>query len=125
MLDGHILPIIHSIRRASDLKSKPLIVGYNRDEMNFFFAQNRDTEIYALTEDTLKARLERELGLNAAAVLAAYRKEPARRLSSRPVRGDRVGAVRRHRLDRRLPSGSSAQHGAPVYMYVFTHESER
>ncbi len=100
VLDGRILrdhpfdPTAPAISR-----DKPLIVGYNRDEMNFFFAQNRDTDVYALTDATLKARLERELGSNAAVVLAAYRKEPAGHLSCRPVRGDRVGAFRRHRLD--------------------------
>jgi carboxylesterase type B len=62
VLDGHVLrdhpfdPTAPAISR-----DKPLIVGYNRDEMNFFFAQNRDTEVYALTDATLKARLDRDL----------------------------------------------------------------
>jgi len=105
-------------------RDKPLIVGYNRDEMNFFFAQNRDTDVYALTDATLKARLVRDLGSNAAAVLAAYQKS---RPEASPA--DLYVAIASARF---AGSGSIvigerkyAQHGAPVYMYVFAHESDR
>ena len=109
--------IIHSIPTPPAIsRDKPLIVGYNRDEMNFFFAQNRDTDVYALMDTTLKMRLERELGPVGAAVLTADQKS-GRTPLRRPVRGDRVGRF----------AGSGpivmaereyAQHGAPVYMYV-------
>jgi para-nitrobenzyl esterase len=105
-------------------RDKPLIVGYNRDEMNFFFAQNRDTDVYALTDTTLKMRLERELGPSGAAVLTAYQKS---RPDASPA--DLYVAIASARF---AGSGSIvmaerkyAQHGAPVYMYVFTHESNR
>ena len=42
MLDGHVMPNDPFYPTAPVIsKSKPLIVGYNRDEMNFFFAQQR------------------------------------------------------------------------------------
>jgi para-nitrobenzyl esterase len=39
VLDGHIMPN-HPFDPTAPVnsKDKPLIVGYNRDEMNFFFA---------------------------------------------------------------------------------------
>jgi para-nitrobenzyl esterase len=125
VLDGRILrdhPFDPSAPAIS--RDKPLIVGYNRDEMNFFFAQNRDTDVYALTDATLKARLERELGPNAAAVLAAYRKS---RPEATPT--DLYVAIASARFagtgSIAIAERKHAQHGAPVYMYVFTHESDR
>ena len=125
VLDGRILKD-HPFDPAAPAisKDKPLIVGYNRDEMNFFFAQNRDTEVYALTDATLAARLERELGSNAAAVLAAYRKS---RPEASPA--DLYVAIASARFAGTgsivMAERKYAQHGAPVYMYVFTHESDR
>jgi para-nitrobenzyl esterase len=105
-------------------KNKPLIVGYNRDEMNFFFAQQRNTAVYSLTDDTLKQRLDNELGPDADAVLAAYKKS---RPDASPsdlyvaiatARFDVIGSIT-------IAERKYAQHGAPVYMYCFVHESDR
>ena len=124
-LDGHIMdhdPFYPTAAAIS--KNKPLIVGYNRDEMNFFFAQGRATDVYSLTEDTLKDRLDRELGGNAGVVLNAYKKS---RLDASPAdlyvaiataRFDVIGSVT-------IAERKFAQHGAPVYMYNFVHESKR
>jgi para-nitrobenzyl esterase len=105
-------------------KDKPLMVGYNRDEMNFFFAQNGATDVYSLTEATLKERLEREQGPNAAAVLEAYRKS---RPNASPA--DLYVAIATARFavigSTTIAERKYAQHGAPVYTYCFTHESER
>jgi para-nitrobenzyl esterase len=106
-------------------KDKPLMVGYNRDEMNFFIAQNgTGADVYSLTEATLKERLEREQGANASAVLAAYRK-------SRPNEspGELYEAISTARFavigSTTIAERKYAQHGALVFMYCFTHESER
>ena len=100
VLDGHLMPThpFDPIAPAIS-KSKPLMVGYNRDEMNFFIAQNGAAEIYALTEDTLKARLEREYGVERGADFRGLPKKPARRVARRAVRRDRHRTVRRDRLD--------------------------
>jgi para-nitrobenzyl esterase len=125
VLDGRIMPD-HPFDPAAPAisKDKPLIVGYNRDEMNFFFAQNRQTDVYALTDETLKARLEQELGTRADAVLAAYR-------TSRPGASpaDLYVAIASTRFagagSITIAERKHVQGGAPVYMYVFTHESDR
>jgi para-nitrobenzyl esterase len=125
VLDGTILPV-HPFDPTAPAVSrdKPLIVGYNRDEMNFFFAQNRQTDVYALTDETLKARLERELGARADAVLAAYRKS---RPGASPA--DLYVAVASTRFagtgSIAIAERKHAQGGAPAYLYVFTHESDR
>jgi para-nitrobenzyl esterase len=124
-LDGKIMPYDPFYPTAAAIsKNKPLIVGYNRDEMNFFFAQNRATDVYSLTEDTLKQRLDSELGANAETVLAAYKKSrpdasPADLyVAIATARFDVIGSVT-------IAERKYAQHGAPVYMYCFTHESKR
>ena len=116
VLDGRILPD-HPFDPAAPAVSrdKPLIVGYNRDEMNFFFAQNRETDVYALTDATLKARLDRELGPSATAVLAAYRKS---RPDASPA--DLYVAIASARFagigSTTIAERKYAQRGAPVYM---------
>ena len=125
VLDGHVMPNDPFYPTAPAIsKNKPLIVGYNRDEMNFFFAQQRNTEVYSLTEDTLKQRLDNELGPDAGEVLAAYKKS---RPDASPsdlyvaiatARFDVIGSIT-------IAERKYAQHGAPVYMYCFVHESDR
>ena len=124
-LDGHIMDHDPFYPTAAPIsKNKPLIVGYNRDEMNFFFAQNRATDVYSLTEDTLKERRDRELGANADAVLNAYKKSrpdasPADLyVAIATARFDVIGSIT-------IAERKFAQHGAPVYMYNFVHESKR
>ena len=125
MLDGKILPHHPFDPGAPAIsKNKPLIVGYNRDEMNFFFAQNRATDVYSLTDDSLQERLNKELGADAATVLAAYRKS---RPEASPA--DLYVAIATARFagigETTIAERKFAQHGAPVYSYIFTHESDR
>jgi para-nitrobenzyl esterase len=125
VLDGHVMPNDPFYPTAPAIsKNKPLIVGYNRDEMNFFFAQQHNTEVYSLTEDTLKQRLDNELGPDADEVLAAYKKS---RPDASPsdlyvaiatARFDVIGSIT-------IAERKYAQHGAPVYMYCFVHQSDR
>lgn len=125
VLDGEILPNHPFDPGAPAIsRQKPLIVGYNRDEMNFFFAQNHATDIYSLTDDTLKERLEKELGADAPAVLAAYRK--SRPDASPPDLYVAIATARFAGIgETTMAERKFAQHGAPVYMYIFTHESDR
>ncbi len=125
VLDGHVMPNHPFSPTAPAIsKNKPLIVGYNRDEMNFFFAQNRATDVYALTDETLKERLGKELGANAEPVLAAYKKS---RPEASPA--DLYVAIATARFavigSTTIAERKYAQHGAPVYMYSFNHESDR
>ena len=125
ILDGAILPKHPFDPEAPAIsRDKPLIVGYNRDEMNFFFAQNRQTDVYTMTDEALQSRLAKELGARAEVVLAAYRK-------SRPAASpaDLYVAIASTRFagtgSITIAERKYAQRGAPVYLYVFTHESDR
>ena len=123
--DGRILPD-HPFDPAAPAMSrdKPLIVGYNRDEMNFFFAQNRATDVYSLTEESLKERLDREFGANGVSILAAYRRgRPTESPASVyvAITSARFAGIGSTTIAER----KYAQRGAPVYSYVFTHESDR
>lgn len=124
VVDGTVLPN-HPFDPVAPAisKNKPLIVGSNRDETNFFFMQNHATDVYELTEATLKERLQKELGANADAVLDAYRKSrpdasaPDLYVAITTAQMIGLGAIT-------IAERKYAQHGAPVYMYIFTHESD-
>ena len=103
-------------------RDKPLIVGTNKDEMAFFFWERKDTDAFTLTDDRLQARLTKELGANAEKVLATYRKS---RPSASPA--DLYVAITTARAmwlgSIEIAEKKFAQNAAPVYMYMFTHES--
>ena len=124
VVDGTVLPRHPFDPEAPSIsKDKPLIVGYNRDETVFFFNQQRNTEVYSLTEESLKERLSKEFTSNADAVFEGYRK-------SRPDASpsDLYIAITTARMigigAGTIAERKSAQRGAPAYMYVFKHENE-
>jgi len=123
VVDGTVLPRHPFDPDAPGVsKNKPLIVGYNRDETLFFL--QRDPEVFNLTEETLRGRLGKELGTNAETVYGTYRKTRPDAsptdlyiaVTSANMIG--VGAVT-------IAERKYAQRGAPVFMYIFTHESDR
>jgi para-nitrobenzyl esterase len=123
VVDGKVLPSHPFDPQAPAIsKSKPLMVGYNRDETVFFFNQQRNTEVYNLTESTLKERLATEFAGNADAVYEAYHK-------SRPddSPSDLYIAISTARMigigAMTIAERKYAQHGAPAYMYIFKHEN--
>jgi para-nitrobenzyl esterase len=123
VVDGSILPRHPFEPDAPAIsKDKPLMVGYNRDETIFFFNQQRNTEVYSLTEASLKERLSKDFGENTEAVIEAYRKG---RPEASP--SDLYIAITTARMigigARTIAERKSAQHGAPAYMYVFKHEN--
>ena len=125
MLDGHVMPRDPFYPNAAPIsKSKPLIIGYNRDEMNFFFGSYGGASVYSLTDATLKLRLDAQFGGNAGRVLAAYRKSrphdsPADLyVAISTALFDVIGSIL-------IAERKYEQHGAPVYMYCFTHKSQR
>jgi len=124
VVDGTILPHHPFDPSAPAIsKNKPLIVGSNRDETIFFFQQQRNTEVFNLTEATLKERLAKEFGANGDAVFDAYSKS---RPGASPT--DLYIAITTARMigvgAMTIAERKYAQRGAPVYMYIFTHESE-
>ena len=124
VLDGAILPHHPFDPVAPGIsKSKPLIVGSNRDETNFFFMENRNVEVFDLSEASLKERLRKEFGEPAGEIYDVYHRS---RPQASPT--DLYTAITTARM---IGTGAItiaerkyAQHGAPVYMYIFTHESD-
>ena len=124
VVDGTILPNHPFDPEAPAIsQNKPLIVGSNRDETNFFFMQSHSTDVYELTEATLKERLKKELGANADVVFDTYRKSrpdasaPDLYIAISTAQMIGLGAIT-------IAERKYAQHAAPVYMYIFTHESD-
>ena len=124
VVDGTILPRHPFDPEAPAIsKDKPLIVGYNRDETAFFFMQSHNTDVFNLTDSGLQQRLQKELGDKADRVLATYRKSrpgasPADLyIAISTARMIGLGAIT-------IAERKYAQHGAPVYAYVFMHESD-
>jgi para-nitrobenzyl esterase len=125
VVDGAVLPRDPFDPDAPAIsKDKPLIVGYNRDETIFFFMESHNTDVFNLTEASLKERLQKEFGDHAEEVYAAYHKS---RPEASPT--DLYIAISSARMfgfgSITIAERKYAQHGAPVYAYIFTYESQR
>ena len=125
VVDGTILPHHPFDPEAPAIsKDKPLIVGYNRDETIFFFMESHNTDVFNLTEASLKDRLQKEFGEHAEEVFTTYRKS---RPEASPT--DLYIAISTARIigfgSITIAERKFAQHGAPVYAYIFTYESQR
>jgi para-nitrobenzyl esterase len=74
LVDGVVLPAHPFHPTAPSISAdKPLIVGYNRDEMVFFHMRSPDKSVFALDEDGLSQRMTELFGSNAQKLIAAYR----------------------------------------------------
>ncbi len=125
VVDGTILPHHPFDPEAPAIsKDKPLMVGYNRDETIFFFMESHNTDVFNLTEASLKERLHTEFGEHADEVYIAYHKS---RPEASPT--DLYIAISTARMigfgSITIAERKFAQHGAPVYSYIFTYESQR
>ncbi len=103
-------------------KDKPLMVGTNKDEMAFFYWERKANDLFTLTDDGLKSRLTEEFGSDADRILSTYRKS---RPGASPA--DLYIAITTSRAmwlgSIEIAEKKFEQGGAPVYMYMFTHES--
>jgi len=104
-------------------RAKPLIVGWNEDEYNFFAWQRRDTSGYGLDLAALRAKLEPRFGDDTPRIVDTYRKS---RPSASPtdifvdvqsVTMMGVGSIE-------IAQRKAEQGGAPVYLYNFGYKSE-
>ena len=124
VVDGTVLPRHPFDPDAPGIsKAKPLMVGYNRDETVFFFNQQRNLEVFNLTEPQLKERLSKEFPGNDQAIYEAYHKSRPEASPSElyvaitTARMIGIGAMT-------IAERKSAQRGAPAFMYVFKHVNE-
>lgn len=125
VVDGTILPAHPFDPLAPAIsKDKPLLVGGNEDEQAFFSMTAGDREAFELDDAKLEARLSRELGDDAHAVLQAYR-------SDRPgaTPSELYIAIRSALFSgigsRLIAERKTTQGGAPAYLYCFTFDTDR
>ncbi len=125
VVDGTVLPRDPFVPGPPEFsKDKPLVVGYNHDEMVFFFGQGgQNNEVFTLTEEVLKERLSGEFGDNADEVYAAYHESRPDASPSQlyvaiaTARAFGIGAEE-------IAARKYAQGGAPSYMYIFRHAND-
>ena len=103
-------------------RDKPLMVGTNRDEMAFFYWERKATDLFTLTEDVLKSQLTKDFGENAEKILTTYRKgRPDATPSDLYIAITTARAMWLGSIE--IAEKKCQQKAAPVYMYMFTHES--
>ena len=121
--DGFVLPE-HPFEPIAPAisKNKPLLVGWNEDEYIFFAMVGGDKEVFTISEDQLKSRLEKDLGENASIVFETYKKaNPGKTpgeiyIAIRSIHFMGLGSIR-------IAERKSLQGGAPVYLYNFGYKS--
>ena len=120
VVDGVVLPA-HPFDPAAPAISadKPLMVGYNRDEMVFFYMRSPDKSVFSLDEAGLAERISRLFGANAEKLLRAYR-------TSRPDASPSEIAIAIETMafsgagSTLIAERKAAQARAPVFAYVMT-----
>jgi para-nitrobenzyl esterase len=123
VVDGTILPH-HPFDPAAPAVSrdKPLMVGTNKDEMAFFYWERKENDVFTLTDDGLDARLHKDFGANAERILTTYRKSrPGASPSDLYIAITTARAMWLGSIE--IAEKKYEQKAAPVFMYIFTHES--
>jgi len=104
-------------------RNKPLLVGYNHDENDFFALVSDDIAAFNLDEQGLKVRLQKEIPEHWEETLATYK---ASRPEASPA--DLYCAIRTSRFDGTgstvIAERKSAQGGAPAFQYIFSYRLE-
>ena len=104
-------------------RDKPLMVGWNEDEYNFFAWQQKDTSGYGLDLAGLRAKLEPRFGAETARIVDTYQQS---RPSASPtdifVEVQSVTMMGLGSIE--IAQKKAAQDGAPAYLYNFGYKSE-
>ncbi len=104
-------------------KDKPLIVGWNEDEFNFFGMMSKDKSLFSIGFDDLPGKLKPQFGEDTQAIIDTYRK-------TRPEASavDLLVAIQSINM---MGLGSviiaerkTKQQGAPAYLYNFGYKNE-
>ena len=75
VVDGKALPHHPFDPTAPEIsRNKPLLVGWNEDEYNFFAWERKDTESFKIDFDGLHKKLEPQYGANTQKIIDTYRK---------------------------------------------------
>ncbi len=121
VVDGAVLPqhLFHPTASAV-MPDVPVIVGTNRTEMTLFFAG--DPAVFRLDEAALQARVKRDFGSEAEALLATYRAAEPKATPAEIyllMASDRSYCAPIMKIAERR----AALNAAPVYHYYFTWET--
>jgi len=123
VVDGTYLPNHPFDPTAPSIsRDKPLMVGTNKDEMAFFYFERKAADLFSLTEGGLQTQLAKDFGASSEKILATYRnRRPAASPSDLYIAITTARAMWLGSIE--IAERKLQQHRAPVYMYLFTHES--
>ncbi len=124
VVDGVILPNHPFDPVATSIsKDKPLLVGWNEDEYNFFAWQRKDTAPFSMNFEEITERLSEQFGENASKLVATYRK--ARPNATAPDIFVAISSINMMGLGSvEIAEKKTEQNGAPVYLYNFGYKSD-
>jgi len=103
-------------------KNKPVMVGWNEDEYIFFAMVGGDKDVFTLSEDDLKSRLQRDFGDNAELIRKTYHEANPEKtpgevyIAVRSIMMMGLGSIR-------IAERKALQGGAPAYLYNFGYKS--
>ncbi|MES3035664.1 MAG: carboxylesterase family protein [Gemmatimonadota bacterium] len=104
-------------------RAKPLLVGWNEDEYNFFAWQRRDASGYGVDFDGVRAKLEPRFGADTTRIIDTYRNSrPSASATDVYVEVESVTMMGLGSIE--IAERKAAQHAAPVYLYNFGYKSE-
>jgi para-nitrobenzyl esterase len=120
--DGEVLPAHPFEPAAPEIsREKPLLVGWNEDEY-IFFSMYGDKEVFTITNEELRSRLDRDFGDQAGLIYNTYREAHPELtpgeiyIAIRSITMMGLGSIR-------IAERKSLQGGAPVYLYNFGYKS--
>ncbi|QRR00076.1 carboxylesterase/lipase family protein [Dyadobacter sandarakinus] len=125
VVDGKVLPGHPFDPTAPSIsKNKPLLVGWNEDEYNFFIWQRKEVDLLKMDFEGLKKKLEPFHGADTAKMIATYRKTmPDASAPDIFVAISSIAMMGLGSID--IAEKKANQHGAPVYLYNFGYKSEK
>jgi len=104
-------------------RDKPLMVGWNEDEYNFFAWQRRDISAFGIDFDALHAKLQPRFGERTNQIVETYRKSrPSATATDIFVEIQSVSMMGLGSIQ--IAQTKAAQGGAPVFLYNFGYKSE-
>ena len=124
VVDGVVLPSHPFDPVAPQIsKDKPLIVGWNEDEFNFFGMMSKDKSLFSIGFDELPGKLKPQFGEDTQRIIDTYRK-------SRPEASAvdvlvAIQSINMMGLGSIVIAGrKTEQNGAPAYLYNFGYKNE-
>lgn len=124
VVDGEVLPHHPFDPKAVEIsKNKPLLVGWNEDEYNFFAWQSRDTTPFTMNFEQITERLRGPFGESATQLVDSYRK--ANPQATAPEIFVAISSINMMGLGSiEIAEKKAIQGAAPVYLYNFGYKSD-